>query len=225
METKKISHFNSLTKGKKILTIINYSLCIVFFFILLCFVIIMLILGDPTNRLVTCIATGICYLLPFIIQWIFKTRLSPCLILLYVIFLTLSGFMGSCLFLYHYIPKTDKIMHFSWGYLSGFIGLYLLCRTKEIDSLKKITVVIIIFGISMATASIWEIIEYLSDILLGQHAQGKAVNGIIPITDTMLDMLVHFIGSIIFSLQYILEANTKVNFGIKSIINDFKIDY
>lgn len=225
METKKISDFNSLTKSKKALTIVNYTLCLVFFFILLGFVITMLILGDPTNRLVTCIATGLCYLIPFFIQWIFKTRLSPCLVLLYVIFLTIAGFIGSCLNIYTYLPYTDKIMHFSWGYLAGFIGLYLLCRTKEIDSLKKITIIIIFFGISMATASIWELIEFVSDNLLGQFAQGNPVNGIVPVTDSMLDMFVHFFGSILFALQYIIEVNSKVNLGIKSIIDDFKIDY
>lgn len=224
-KAKKISPFANLPKSKKILTIINYSICLLLSIVLISFIITMLILGDPTKRLVPCILTLLCYLAPFIVQFIFKTRLNPTIVTIFVVFVTISAFIGSCLNLNKVVPYFDKIQHTSWGYIACLIGLLFLCKTKEFDKLKPFTIIFIFFAVSMATASIWELFEFAGDTILGQTAQGSAINGVVPVTDTMTDILVHFIGTIIFTLHYCLDRFLQKNLGITTIINDFKINY
>ena len=222
---KQMSPFSSLPKSKKILTIFNYTICLSLSVVLLGFIIAILIFGDPTNRLVACILTLFCFLLPFIVQYIFKTRLTPTLVTIYVVFVTISAFVGSCLNVNKILTFFDKIQHFSWGYIACLIGLFYLCKTNEFDKLKPFTIIFIFFAVSMATASLWELFEFAGDTFLNQTAQGTAINNIVPVTDTMTDILVHFIGSILFTLHYCLDRFTHKNLGITSIINNFKIKY
>ena len=222
---RELSKFENLSRKNKNLTIVNYIISSIFSLTLVGFLISMIFVGDPYNRLLSCIATLICYLLPILIQAIFKIRLSPSLYLFYLIYVTLAGFCGSCLYMYKTVPYVDKAIHFVWGYIACLIGLYLICRTKEINNMKGFTIFIVFFAVSMATASIWEIIEFLSDKLLGQTSQGVAVNNVIPLNDTMFDIICHFLGSILFALHYALEKLTHKNLGISSVINDFKTDY
>jgi len=225
MDKKKMSDFQSLNKAQKINTIINYLIILIFEIVLIGFIITMLFLGDPTNRMAACVSALIYYLLPFVLQWVFRVRISPVLISIYLIFITIAGFLGSCLHLYYILPAMDKILHFSWGYISCFIGLYVLARTKEIDLLKTVTIIIFFVAISMATASIWEIIEFTGDTFMNQTAQGKPVGGITPVNDTMLDIICHACGTIIFTIHYLIDKLTRKNLGITSVVNDFKKDY
>ena len=77
----------------------------------------------------------------------------------------------------------------------------------------------------MATASIWEVIEFASDVFFDMSSQGTRINGITPLDDTMIDTICHLGGTIIFLLHYTLEKITHKNLGITSIIKDFKTKY
>lgn len=220
-----MTHFNELSKNKKILTIVNYSLCTFLALTCLAFTITILCLGDPTNRLVACITTCILYLLPLIIQWIFNTRISPVVVLIYIIFITFAAFCGSCLNLNYLWVGMDKIQHFTWGYISCFVGLFYLSRTKEIDKIKTSTIVIIFLAISIASAGLWEVIEFSCDNILNQTMQGIPVDGVTPVNDSMFDIIIHSCGSLLFLFHFMLEKLTRKNLGITSAINDFKIDY
>lgn len=217
--------FSSLSKGKRINIIINNTIIAVFSLTLIGFIITILTLGDPTNRLVACIATLCCYVLPILIELIFKIRFCPTLVSIYLAFITLSAFCGSCLYLNYIVTFMDKIQHFSWGYISCFIGIYYLCKTKEIDNIKTSTIVLLFLGVSLATAGIWEVIEFASDNLLNQTMQGIPTNGVTPVNDSMFDIIFHSLGALIFTLHFLLDRLTHKNLGITSIITDFKTDY
>ena len=225
MNKRELSKFNTLSKKNKILTTINYTWSILFSLTLIGFLISMIFLGDPYNRLLSCVGTLACYMAPLLIQLIFKIRISPSLYTFYLVYVTLAGFCGSCLYMYKSIPFTDKVVHTVWGYIACLIGLYLICRTKEISNLKPITIVFIFLGVSMATASVWEVVEFASDHLLNQTSQGIPVEGIVSVTDTMTDIICHLAGSIVFTIHYLIDRLTHKNIGITSIINDFMTDY
>ena len=202
----------------------NNIICIVFSIILICFIIAILIFGDPTNRLVSCICTLLCYLMPLILFFIFKIKICPMLVTIYLIFITFTAFFSSCLNFGKFIPFLDKIQHFIWGYISCFIGLFILCKTKEIDKIKPFTIILFFIGLSLATACIWELIEFTGDTLFNQTTQGYPVNGITPVTDTMLDLTVHTLGTIIFTIHYCLDKFKNSKLGLTNIINHFKSD-
>jgi len=222
---KEITKFNTLTTTKKVFSIINYCLSIGFALTSIGFLIDLLVNGDPNNRMVACIATCFCYLLPLLFQLIFRIRISPILYFVYLLFITFAAFFGSVLMMNSKISYIDKLQHFIWGYIACIIGLFFLCRTREIDIVKPITIFVMFFAISMATATIWEIIEFLGGIWFNQTAQGVPVNGVVPVTDSMYDMICHLCGSVLFSLHFILDRVTHKNLGISGMINDFKIDY
>ncbi|MBQ9792528.1 MAG: hypothetical protein IJW32_02120 [Clostridia bacterium] len=218
--------FADLGKSQKTMIIVNNTISVCLSLFLVGFFIYIMSIGDPNNRMVSCICTFLLYLAPIILQWIFKVRITPTLITIYLAFITLSAFCGSCLRLNNFIPYLDKIQHTTWGYIAGLIGLYYLCKTKEIDTLKPFTIIFIFFAASMATASLWEIIEFTGDTFLGQTAQGHPdINGVVDVTDTMLDMIVHLCGTLVFTLHYCLDSFTHKNLGITYIINDFKVKY
>jgi len=213
---------NKTENSKPINEKINNIICFVFSIVLVSFIVAILIFGDPTNRLVSCICTLICYLIPLVIFYIFRVKICPSLVSIYIAFITFTAFFSSCLNFGKYIPYLDKIQHFIWGYLSCLIGLYILCRTKEIDTLKAITTILFFIGISLATACIWELIEFAGDTFFNQTAQGYPVDGITPVTDTMLDITVHSLGTIIFTMHFCLDKFTHKNLGITYFINSFK---
>lgn len=222
----KISKSNTLSKSKKTITIINLVVIVFFCLFLLGYGIIYTSTKEGLSSFVIrSIALIFCYLIPILLQLIFKTRLSPSLVLFYLTYLSLAGFGGSLFGAYAYIPNGDKIIHFIWGYVACFIGLYLLCKTGDIDNIKPFTFIVVVFSLSLATASIWEVIEFASDVFFDMSSQGVRINGVTPLDDTMIDTICHLGGTIIFLLHYVLEKIFHKNLGITSIIKDFKTKY
>lgn len=208
-------------ENKKTITIINVIM-FVFAVVLIGFIITMLILGDPTNRMLSCVLTLLLYLVPVLLQWIFKIKIPVALLVIYVSFVTLGAFCGSCLNLTKTLNGFDKVQHTIWGYISCFIGVFYLCRTGEIDTLKKGTIIFVFLGVALATAGLWEVFEFAGDKLLGQTAQGLPVNGIVAVDDAMYDIICHTAGSLVFTLHYCLDRFLHKNLGITSVINNFK---
>lgn len=209
---------NKLNKGQIAIVIIMTSFAVT----LLGFIITMLILGDPTNRLLSCLLTFFLYLVPVILILILKNKISSALIVIYFAFVTIGAFCGSCLNLTKALQGFDKVQHTLWGYISCFIGLFYLCKTKEIDSLKKSTIILVFLGLSLATAGLWEVMEFAGDRLLNQTAQGNPINGIVAVDDAMFDIICHTCGSVVFMIQYLIESIAQKRFIISRVIEDFK---
>lgn len=222
MEKRQRIEFAGLPKSKRFLIVINYLLTAGFALTTFGLLISSFVVGDPNNRFVSWVMTIVCYILPILIQIIFRIRLAPTLHFIYIIFLTFSAFYGSCLNLTHTIPYIDKIQHFIWGYISCLIGLYYICRTREIDLMKTLTIILLFFSISIATAGIWEVIEFVADNVFGQTAQGVPIDGVVSVDDSMFDIIVHLFGSLLFVVHYCIDRVLHKNLGITLIINDFK---
>ncbi|MBQ8444211.1 MAG: hypothetical protein IJX25_02535 [Clostridia bacterium] len=221
MKRERIS-LKSLPKKMQVLSIINYTLSGIFCLASIALLIYYLIIGDPNNRFISCLLTSVLFVLPPLAEYIFKFRLVSGVYLIYLIFVVLSAFFGSCLDIFASVDFYDKMLHFSWGYLACLAGLYFLCITKEIDRMKAVMIVVVIFALSMASDSIWELIEFAGDSIFGQTAQGEAINGIVSVKDTMLDILVHLLGTILFVVQYSIDRFMEVKLGLNKIIDNFK---
>jgi LPXTG-motif cell wall-anchored protein len=92
----------------------------------------------------------------------------------------------------------DGILHFQSGILLGIVGFVLVYTLNE-QSTKKIYLspgFISFFAVtfSLAASVVWEIYEYLFDILLGYNMQESGL------PDTMGDMIVNAIGALIVGL-------------------------
>lgn len=145
-------------------------------------------------------------LLPWIIKKLFKIEIPSNLITTYLIFVFMAHFLGSILDFYHIFNNYDKIMHFLSGILTAYIGLYLIMLLKSYNKKNIIFNIIFIIGFTLSIAFFWEVFEFVNDSLFGKDAQNVLTTGV---DDTMWDMIVAFLGSIIINIIYIVEVKTN----------------
>jgi uncharacterized membrane protein YjdF len=153
------------------------------------------------------ISLMIVMVLPLIISKLFKIKVKDNLVFIYSIFVFSAGFLGVTLRLYGVIPGFDKLNHTLSGVLSSFVGLLLLNLINKYKSQERLFNIFYMIIFSLAVAALWEMFEYTCNILFGGDAQMVAKTGV---DDTMQDMIVAFIGSIITSLIYYFKYNSSL---------------
>ena len=177
-------------------------------------------IGDPNNRLFSCIMMAIASLIPFAIELIFRFRFPGLMFLFYQIYLLFAGTIGSALNVYYIVSFYDIIIHCLAGYVFALLGIFVLSKTTKYSKQTILFVALFCFLFSMACELIWELIEWTADNLFGQTAQGLPIDeyGVPLVTDTMQDMLCNFAGGIVFVLHYvigkILAKKDKCSLGI-----------
>ena len=116
------------------------------------------------------------------------------------IFIMVSSLLGSC-FKFYSINHYDDFLHLYSGVLSCNIA-YLIIRyfnnEENIKMVNKVFVMIFLFMFTMGVASLWEIMEFSLDNILGTHTQ---IGGL---EDTMIDMIDALIGAMI-SIPYFIR--------------------
>ena len=122
-----------------------------------------------------------------------------------VIFIMVASLLGSC-FKFYSINHYDDFLHLYSGVLSCNIA-YLIIRyfnnEENIKMVNKVFVIIFLFMFTMGVASLWEIMEFSLDNILGTHTQ---IGGL---EDTMIDMVDALIGAIISIPYFIRKMSDK----------------
>ena len=173
-------------------------------FLLVRFVTVLVTGEDPDGRMLSYLAVAVLALLPYLFELISRRRLTTFVLLLYTVYLFVAGFWGGCMCVYERVPGTDKVVHTLFGYVACIIGLFVVCGMNDC----------------------WELVEFAGDAFLngtyqGDYVETAAGTFVQPKNDTMTDILVHFIGSAVFELHYILHRLTRKNLGMGYMINDF----
>lgn len=154
--------------------------------------------------------------LPYIIEKIFKTKISIVIKTTYIVFIFIAQFLGVTVELYNHISWFDKFTHWLSGIITALLSLSLLSKFKLYNKKNVLFNIIWMISITLAIASLWECFEYGANILFGGDAQRVATTGV---NDTMQDIIVAFIGSIIVSLIYSFECKTDNNGIVNSYIH------
>jgi len=142
--------------------------------------------------------------LPKIIRKIFKFDISNINEIIFIVFVFLAHFLGSILNFYNNIYFYDKLIHFLSGGVVAVLALEFLIKNNRYDK-KYLFNIIYILGISALIATFWEYFEYISDSIFKKDAQNVLTTGV---NDTMQDMLVATLGSILFLIiNYKFEIN------------------
>ena len=97
----------------------------------------------------------------YIIQKIFKIKISDSLNLIYIIFIFMAHFLGVICELYNYIYWFDKFVHFLSGVITSFVAVYILVKFKKDKNIYFNILFIIAF--TLMVASLWEIFEYFAN--------------------------------------------------------------
>lgn len=116
----------------------------------------------------------------------------------YYIFVFMAYFIGCVVNLYNTTNWYDVFVHFCSGIFSFFAGLFIIDRL-DIGKVNLLYRVFFSFLVVMSVASLWELFEFGADSLLGMNLQHSSDTGVM---DTMIDILVAFIGGILSSFSY-----------------------
>lgn len=197
---------------------INNTLIFIFSLASICFFVKDLNIG-ANDRLLSDITVPLVFLLPRIFSKIFKFKITDNMEFVYVIFIILAHFVGSVVNLYNKVWWYDLFAHFLSGILTAILSLVIMNFLKVYNDKNKLFNVIFVISFTLMIASLWEFLEYGADTFLKMNVQHSIETGV---SDTMEDMLVAFLGSIIVSILYIIESKKTKKGFLRKAINDLK---
>lgn len=169
------------------------------------------LLGDITIPLVL--------LLPRIFSKLFKIKITSAMELVYVIFIILAQFIGSVVNLYNTVWWYDLFAHFLSGVLTSILALVVLNWFGIYKEKNRGFNFLFIISFTLMIASIWEFLEFVADTFFGMNVQHSLDTGV---RDTMEDMLIAFLGSLIVSISYLVENKIAKNGFLKRVVSDLK---
>ncbi len=146
----------------------------------------------------------------YIIQKIFKVKINDGLIFFYILFIFIAHFLGVTCELYNKIYWFDKFSHFISGILTSFVAIYILVKSK--CDKKILFNILFIISFSLAIAAFWEVFEYLASYYFNVDPQKVVMTGV---TDTMGDIIVALLGTVLVSICYYYENILKYNLIVK----------
>lgn len=184
-------------KKNKILTFINIVLILVsiigsFYFVFT--------RDDQLGLILKDVSIIITITLPYIIEKLFKTKIDIDTKFAYIIFVFMAHFLGATCELYNKIYWFDKFTHTLSGVLTAYAAILLLKHLKKYNKKDRFFNVLFIIAFTLMIASFWEMFEFTANILFGGDAQKVASTGV---TDTMMDIIVAFLGSVLYSIVYL----------------------
>lgn len=198
---------------KKINTIKNIIIFIVIF-CGLCYGLESILDGNLYRTLIR-LSVILVVFLPSIMRKVWKVQISEASEIIYIIFIFIAHFLGSIINLYNKIYWYDNFTHFLSGIVISFFALELLVRFKKYHSKHIIFNALFIISIGFMIAGLWEYFEFISDKLFGKDAQNALTTGV---DDTMMDMILATLGSILFILSYLFEEINHKKLIIKNFI-------
>ena len=143
----------------------------------------------------------------YIIELLFKVKIDEKIKLVYISFIFVAQFLGVTVELYNVIAYFDKITHALSGVLTAYGALLILSLVSHEPFKKKFFPIVWMITFSLAIAATWEMFEYTANIFFGGDAQRVALTGV---NDTMQDIIVAFLGSILVSIAYAFYSKASL---------------
>ena len=165
--------------------------------------------SDYLLMLMQCVLGLVTIHLPSILERKFRFELPSLLYGFYIVFLYCAIFLGEVRSFYYLVPQWDSVCHFCSSMMMGFFGLMvvtILNRDWHLAvSLSPFFVCLFAFCFSVALGAVWEIYEFAADGLFGMNMQkfmladGTVLTGHAALADTMKDIIVDVLGSLLAS--------------------------
>ena len=147
----------------------------------------------------------------YIIEKIFKIKINEYIKFIYILFIFMAHFVGVTLEVYNHVYWFDKFTHFVSVIATSLLAILILLKEKNNN--KLLFNVLFILSFSMLIASSWEVFEFLASYYFKVDPQRVALTGV---TDTMGDIIVALLGSILVSISYYFEHKENYNLIIRS---------
>lgn len=149
----------------------------------------------------------------------FNLKISPSIEFVYLLFIFFAQTLGSVLNFYQTFYFYDKAIHFLSGVISSFVGIFILVKFGKYNKKNLVFNCVMIIFTVMAIAGFWEIFEFTGNLLLGGDAQKVVATGV---NDTMTDIIVALLGSILVCISYLYEQENKKRMLIERFITEIK---
>jgi uncharacterized membrane protein YjdF len=153
-----------------------------------------------------CVFTLVLFTVPSFFERHIKIDVPDTLEAIVLFFIFAAEILGEIAGYFVNIKGWDTMLHTANGFLAAAIGLALIDILNREDrfaiSLSPVFVAIFAFCFSMTIGVVWEFFEFGMDVLFGTDMQKNTVIGEyidIGLYDTMKDLLVNFIGAVVFS--------------------------
>lgn len=142
---------------------------------------------------------------PFIFE---KTRfkLKDIDKLVYYVFIFFAYFFGCVISLYNVTWWYDLVMHFVSGFIMGYTGIFILRKLNMYSDKNILFNFIYCLFFTAGAAGIWEIFEYMADVIIGTNLQHHLETGVV---DTMQDLICGTASGLIFSFLIIFKSKIK----------------
>lgn len=171
------------------------------------------------DRLLGDITVSLVLLIPRIFKSLFKIKITDAMELVYVVFIILAQFLGSVVNLYNTTWWYDLFTHFLSGILTAILALVVMGWFNVYKPKNKWFNVLFMIAFTLMVGFSIEFLEYGTDVITSMDVQHNLDTGVV---DTMEDMLVAFLGSIIVSISYFIEDKVSKNGFLKKVVNDLK---
>lgn len=136
--------------------------------------------------------------IPFYLEINYHIKFPQAFLIILLLFLYSSVFLGTANNFYAYFWWWDKMLHGFSGFIFAYMG-YLIHLLLDPDfSFKSISgrilAALFAFSFALAAGGVWEIYEYTIDSFFGTQYQGVGIH------DTMQDIIMDTLGAVAFSL-------------------------
>ncbi len=172
-----------------------------------------------TDRFLGDLSMVFVLIIPKIIRALFKIKITDSMEFVYVVFMILAQFIGSVVNLYNHTWWYDLFTHFLSGVLTTVLALVIMNWMGVYKDKNKWFNFIFMISFTLMIASFWEFMEFGTDLVMKTDVQHVLDTGV---KDTMQDMLIAFLGSLIVAFSYLIEDKISKNGFIKKIVNNLK---
>ncbi len=155
-------------------------------------------------------------LAPLFISRFFRVFIPPEIVLLAIIFVFASLFLGEVRGYYTRFWWWDIALHTGSGFLLGIVGFLLVHVMNEVEDtnlhMRPGFVAFFAFLFAVAIGALWEIFEFAMDSFFGMNMQKAMLNDPSGLTDTMWDLIVDTLGALVISIlgyHYVKKGKNK----------------
>lgn len=166
--------------------------------------------SDYVLELLQCCFGVFAMFVPSFLEKKFHIAVPSRMMILYVVFLYCSIFLGEVRRFYYTVPHWDTMLHTFSGAMLGTLGfsmINLLNKTDRVPmNLSPAFVAVFTFCFALALGALWEIYEFTMDGIFKTNMQkfaledGTPLPGHQAVTDTMKDLIVDTLGALIISI-------------------------
>lgn len=140
---------------------------------------------------------------PYLVKRVFKVDVNEGFITCWIVFIFMAHYLGVILGCYNLWEGFDKVTHTISGFLTAYVAMLILEYKKNRD---KLFGVLFMVSFTWLCAGMWEVFEFTCNALFGGDAQRVLETGV---DDTMWDMIVAFMGSLVLSMYYLTRTLHK----------------